>query len=172
MTSLEEQGKLTDGLQEQIQAAITMTELEDLYLPYRPKRRTRAMIAKERGLEPLAQVIWEQGAQLDVTTEAEKFLNAEQGVDSVDEALAGSAPQLGIVPHRVDSQSRGKGRISVHLAVVGPAHFQRRVIAAVHRPDDNARFFAALLKVCLHFGHFIRADSGTRSLKTGWLRPG
>jgi uncharacterized protein len=48
------------------------------------------MIAKERGLEPLAQVIWEQGAQLDVTTEAEKFLNAEQGVDSVDEALAGA----------------------------------------------------------------------------------
>jgi uncharacterized protein len=90
LTSLEEQGKLTDGLQEQIQAAITMTELEDLYLPYRPKRRTRAMIAKERGLEPLAQVIWEQGAQLDVTTEAEKFLNAEQGVDSVDEALAGA----------------------------------------------------------------------------------
>ena len=90
LTSLEEQGKLTDGLQEQIQAAVTMTELEDLYLPYRPKRRTRAMIAKERGLEPLAQVIWEQDAQLDVIAEAEKFLQAEQGVESVDDALAGA----------------------------------------------------------------------------------
>jgi len=54
LTSLEEQGNLTDGLEKQVQAATSMTELEDLYLPYRPKRRTRAMIAKERGLEPLA----------------------------------------------------------------------------------------------------------------------
>jgi len=90
LTSLEEQGKLSDELQEQIQAAVTMTELEDLYLPYRPKRRTRAMIAKERGLEPLAQVIWEQTPELDVIAEAQKFINSEQAVESVDEALAGA----------------------------------------------------------------------------------
>ena len=90
LASLEEQGKLTDVLQGQIQGAVTMTELEDLYLPYRPKRRTRAMIAKERGLEPLAQAIWEQDAQLDVIAEAGKFLNSEQGVESVDDALAGA----------------------------------------------------------------------------------
>ena len=90
LASLEEQGKLTDGLQGQIDAAATMMELEDLYLPYRPKRRTRAMIAKERGLEPLAQAIWEQNAQLDVIAEAQKFLNSEQGVESVEDALAGA----------------------------------------------------------------------------------
>jgi len=90
LASLEEQGKLTDVLQGQIDAAATMTKLEDLYLPYRPKRRTRAMIAKERGLEPLAQAIWEQNPQLDVIPEAQKFLNSEQGVGSVDEALAGA----------------------------------------------------------------------------------
>jgi len=90
LSSIEEQGKLTDVLQGQIHAAISMTELEDLYLPYRPKRRTRAMIAKERGLEPLAQSLWAQDAELDVMAEAGKFLNPEQGVESVDEALAGA----------------------------------------------------------------------------------
>jgi uncharacterized protein len=90
LTSLEEQGKLTDILQEQVQAATSMTELEDIYLPYRPKRRTRAMIAKERGLEPLAQSLWVQDSQLNVVAEAEKFLNPEPGVDSAEEALAGA----------------------------------------------------------------------------------
>ncbi|HBP87150.1 MAG TPA: RNA-binding transcriptional accessory protein, partial [Nitrospiraceae bacterium] len=88
--SIEEQGKLTDALQAQIHAAATMTELEDLYLPYRPKRRTRAMIAKERGLEPLALSLWAQDAQLNVEAEAQKFLNPEQSVEMVEDALAGA----------------------------------------------------------------------------------
>ncbi len=90
LASLEEQGKLTDVLQGQIDAASTMTKLEDLYLPYRPKRRTKAMIAKERGLEPLAQAIWEQKGQWDVIGEAQKFLKPESGVESEEEALAGA----------------------------------------------------------------------------------
>ncbi|MDX2458794.1 MAG: Tex family protein [Gammaproteobacteria bacterium] len=90
LSSLEEQGKLTDVLKGQVEAALTMTELEDLYLPYRPKRRTRAMIAKERGLEPLSQSLWSQDGQLDVIVEAEKYLNPEQGVESVEQALAGA----------------------------------------------------------------------------------
>jgi uncharacterized protein len=90
LASLEEQGKLTEVLQAQVHAATSMTDLEDLYLPYRPKRRTRAIIAKERGLEPLAQSIWAQDAQLDVIAAAEKFINQDKGVASVDEALAGA----------------------------------------------------------------------------------
>jgi uncharacterized protein len=90
LASIEEQGKLTDELQGQIHAATSMTKLEDLYLPHRPKRRTRAMIAKERGLEPLALSLWTQDAQLDVMAEAGKFLNPEQGVESVEDALAGA----------------------------------------------------------------------------------
>ncbi|HNP59709.1 MAG TPA: Tex family protein [Nitrospirales bacterium] len=90
LASLEEQGKLTDVLQEQVQAATTMTELEDIYLPYRPKRRTRAMIAKERGLEPLALSLWAQDAQLNVEAEAQKFLNPELSVETVEDALAGA----------------------------------------------------------------------------------
>ncbi|WP_447965432.1 Tex family protein [Nitrospira sp. Ecomares 2.1] len=90
LASLEEQGKLTDVLQEQVQAATTMTELEDIYLPFRPKRRTRAMIAKERGLEPLALSLWAQDAQLNVEAEAQKFLNPELSVETVEDALAGA----------------------------------------------------------------------------------
>ena len=86
VASLEEQGVLTDVLHGQIHAATSMTELEDLYLPYRPKRRTRAMIAKERGLEPLAQGLLAQDPHMDVVAEAGKFLNPDQGVESVEEA--------------------------------------------------------------------------------------
>ena len=90
LSSLQEQGKLTDVLQAQINAGLTMTELEDLYLPYRPKRRTKAMIARERGLEPLAEVLWEQDPQTEVVAEAEKYLQPEQGIDTGEDALAGA----------------------------------------------------------------------------------
>ncbi|WP_447968028.1 Tex family protein [Nitrospira sp. M1] len=90
LASLEEQGNLTDDLQSQIHNAHTMTDLEDLYLPYRPKRRTRAMIAKEKGLEPLAQTLWAQGADINLETESAQYLNPDQGVESGDDALAGA----------------------------------------------------------------------------------
>ena len=89
LKSITDQGKMTDELQARIMAADTMTALEDLYLPYRPKRRTRATIAKERGLEPLAQLLWEQGA-VDPLTEARVFVNPEKEVPSEAEALAGA----------------------------------------------------------------------------------
>ena len=92
--SLEEQGNFTDELQDQIQAATSMTELEDVYLPYRPKRRTRAMIAKEKGLEPLAQTLWAQDAQLNVESEAAKCLNSDQGLETAEEALAGARDMI------------------------------------------------------------------------------
>ncbi len=90
LSSLDEQGKLTDVLQTQIDTALTMTELEDLYLPYRPKRRTKAMIAKERGLEPLAETLWDQDESIDVLAEAEKYLNPEQNIATAEDALAGA----------------------------------------------------------------------------------
>ncbi|GJL49995.1 MAG: RNA-binding transcriptional accessory protein [Nitrospirales bacterium] len=90
LASLEEQGKLTDDLRSQIEAASTMTNLEDLYLPYRPKRRTRAMIAKEKGLETLAQALWDQDANLNIELETAKYLNPDQGVESGEDALAGA----------------------------------------------------------------------------------
>src|SRR3989338_3252349 len=88
--SIADQGKLTDELKEKIMAAATMTVLEDIYLPYKPKRRTRAMIAIEKGLEPLAEILIEQDPKIDPAVEAIKFVSAEKGVMSDAEALAGA----------------------------------------------------------------------------------
>ena len=87
LKSISEQGKLTKELQDQINAAKTMTQLEDIYLPYKPKRRTRATIAKEKGLEPLAKMLFEQG-ELDPVKEAHAFINKE--VLTEEDALAGA----------------------------------------------------------------------------------
>ena len=89
LKSITDQGKMTDELQARIMAAETMTALEDLYLPYRPKRRTRATIAKERGLEPLAHLLWEQSA-IDPLIEARVFVDPEKEVQSEADALAGA----------------------------------------------------------------------------------
>ncbi len=87
LASIEEQGKLTDELKLAIDKCANLSELEDLYLPYKPKRRTRAVIAKEKGLEPLAALLMKQGF-IDVTAKAKIFLNDQ--VESVDDALAGA----------------------------------------------------------------------------------
>jgi protein Tex len=89
LNSIDEQGKLTDDLKKKIVACVSKTQLEDLYLPYKPKRRTRAMIAREKGLEPLAQIILEQGAG-DPATAAAPFINEEKGVTDATAALAGA----------------------------------------------------------------------------------
>lgn len=91
LASIAEQGKLTDELKNRIIATLDKSELEDLYLPYKPKRRTKATIAREKGLEPLAQYLLNQeptGTPLHAF--AETFINAEVGVASVDEALEGA----------------------------------------------------------------------------------
>lgn len=92
IASIEEQGKLTEELKEQIIKAETMVLVEDLYRPYKQKRRTRATIAKEKGLEPLAAYIKEQNAVKDILTEAAKYISDEEGkeVNSADEAVAGA----------------------------------------------------------------------------------
>ena len=89
LKSLEERGQLTDELKERILSAETMVVLEDIYLPYRPKRRTRATVAREKGLEPLAQRIFAQD-DMDPLAEAAAFVDPEKGVDSVEDALAGA----------------------------------------------------------------------------------
>lgn len=91
LSSIQEQGKLTDELKARIEAVLDKSELEDLYLPYKPKRRTKATIAREKGLEPLALYLWNQEAQaipLDVF--AATFVDPEKGVASAEEALEGA----------------------------------------------------------------------------------
>ncbi|MEQ9221554.1 MAG: Tex family protein [Cyclobacteriaceae bacterium] len=89
LKSIDEQEKLTPELKKKIDEAETMTALEDLYLPYKPKRKTKASVAKERGLEPLAKLIWEQG-RFSPFDEAMKFINEEKEVADVDAALQGA----------------------------------------------------------------------------------
>src|ERR1700741_4249729 len=89
LDSIQEQDKLTDELKARIEKSLEKSEIEDLYLPYKPKRRTKATMAREKGLEPLAQFILEQKND-NIFEEAEKLISAEKEVPSVLEALQGA----------------------------------------------------------------------------------
>src|SRR6201986_4112310 len=84
LKSLTEMGKLTPELEKQINAAETMVALEDIYLPYRPKRKTRATAAREKGLQPLADLLLEQ-KRIDIELEAAKYIDEEKGVKTLEE---------------------------------------------------------------------------------------
>ncbi len=87
---IDEQGKLTDEIAAAVNAAATVTALDDIYRPFRPKRRTRATIARERGLEPLAAIISEQSPHVDIDARAAEFVNPDKGVNSAGDAIAGA----------------------------------------------------------------------------------
>lgn len=89
--SIENQGKLTEELSAAIDAAATLSEVEDLYLPYKPKRRTRATMAKEKGLEPLAEALFAKGGPVDPAALAADFVDPEKGVETVEDALQGAS---------------------------------------------------------------------------------
>ena len=95
LKSIEEQGKLTEELKKKIEGCLQKNELEDIYLPFKPKKRTRATIAKEKGLEPLAIFIKDynkpHAAEINLLILAEKFVNIEKGVNSAEEALKGAS---------------------------------------------------------------------------------
>jgi len=100
---IDEQEKLTPELEAAIQNAVTLAELEDIYRPYRPKRRTRATIAKEKGLEPLADIIEQQDSSLaSIEDEAEAFISKEKEVATVEEAIAGA---LDIIAERISDNA-------------------------------------------------------------------
>ena len=107
LKSIDSQGKLTDELKEKIAKCFVKSELEDLYLPYKPKRRTRAMIAREKGLEPLADLIAAQGAG-DPAAEAAKFADAEKGVADAAAALSGARD---IVAERISERADVRGLV-------------------------------------------------------------
>lgn len=108
LSSIEEQGKLTEELRKQILDAQTLVVVEDLYRPYRPKRRTRAIIAKEKGLEPLADILLLQATEKAMLEEAEAFVSPEKEVNSPKEALAGA---MDIVAESISDQADYRIRI-------------------------------------------------------------
>ncbi|MCB0496497.1 MAG: RNA-binding transcriptional accessory protein [Cyclobacteriaceae bacterium] len=107
LKSIEEQGKLTDELKSAIDGAKTMSELEDMYLPYKPKRKTRALVAREKGLEPLALKILEQNTG-DVEEWALAYIDDEKGVASMEEALQGARD---IIAETVNEDSVVRGKL-------------------------------------------------------------
>lgn len=107
IASISEQGKLTPELEKQLMEASSMTELEDLYLPYKPKRRTRATMAIEKGLEPLANEIQKQYS-CDLEQMASRYINPDKGVNSCDEALAGARD---IIAERVSENLQARNKV-------------------------------------------------------------
>ena len=108
LATIEEQGKLTGELRAQIEAAQTLVTVEDLYRPYRPKRRTRATIAKEKGLEPLAQLILLQKIVRPLEEEAQAYVSEKNGVSSASEAVAGAQD---IIAEQISDEANYRTRI-------------------------------------------------------------
>ncbi|HAB94895.1 MAG TPA: RNA-binding transcriptional accessory protein [Lachnospiraceae bacterium] len=129
MESIAEQGKLTEKLKAEIEAAQTLVEVEDLYLPYRPKRRTRAGIAKERGLQGLSDYILAQKKGSDVRGEAQKYVNAEKEVPDVEAAIAGA---MDILAEQISDEARFR-------AWIRGKTWDRGTIVTTEKPQKKAK---------------------------------
>ena len=132
LKSIDEQGKLTPELQEKIKAATRLQDVEDLYLPYRPKRRTRATIAKEKGLEPLAEMILKQEVIKGTAEDyAAEFVDVEKGVADADEALAGARD---IVAEVISDDAKVRKTVRERTREKGLLHSKAR------NPEDIAEY--------------------------------
>ena len=132
LKSIEEQGKLTPELSQKITQTLSKTELEDLYLPYKPKRRTRGQIAIEAGLEPLADALW-NNPSLDPDSEAEKFFNSEKGIVDTKSALDGARY---ILMERFAEDAALLAKVRHYLW--NNAHLVSQVVAG--KEEDGAKF--------------------------------
>ncbi|MEW6333614.1 MAG: Tex-like N-terminal domain-containing protein [Thermodesulfobacteriota bacterium] len=132
LRSLAERELLTDELKVRIDAAETLAVLEDIYLPFRPKRRTRATVARERGLEPLARRIFAQEETFDLLAEAASYVDAEKGVATGEEALAGARD---IIAEWVNENEEARARIRAFFA--DKAVFQSRVVAGKDKEGNR-----------------------------------
>lgn len=106
--SIEEQGKMTEEIQKSIENAITLAEVEDIYRPYKQKKKTRATIAKAKGLEPLSIIITLQSEKEDILKIAEKYINPEKEVNSAEEAIAGA---LDIIAENISDNAKYRKQI-------------------------------------------------------------
>src|SRR5215472_9150829 len=116
LASIEKQGLLTDELKQKIQSTYTKSDLEDIYLPFKPKRKSKARLAIERGLQPLAEYIWEQSGTEAVETRAQEFVNLDKSVNSLDEALEGA---LHILAERIAENAQFRNRLRDELFAHG-----------------------------------------------------
>ena len=132
LKSLEENGHLDDGLKKKVNEATALTELEDIYLPYRPKRRTRATVAKEKGLGPLADLLFKQSG-VDPAKEAANYINAGKEVENVEEALAGARD---IIAERVSEDQGVRTAVRAYFN----AHAMIRTKVLRGKEEEGAKF--------------------------------
>lgn len=144
---IDEQGKLTDELTIKIASTMVLSELEDIYRPYRPKKRTRATIAKEKGLEPLANIIYLQQEKKDLYEVAKEYINEEKGVTSEEEAIQGA---LDIIAENIADDADYRKKIKSFC-------FREAVISSKATKEDEKSpyemyydFSEAILKIPSH----------------------
>jgi uncharacterized protein len=164
LSEINKQGKLTPELSKKILACQTKAELEDLYLPFKPKRRTRALIAIEKGLEPLAERIWTQPLEGNPRSEAERFVNLEKGVADIEAALAGARD---ICAERVSENADVRKFVREAFSARGVIRVQKAKehLEAVTKFDAYASFEEPLAKIPSHRFLAIR-----RGEKEGFLK--
>ena len=152
LDSISEQGKLTPELESQINAALTLSELEDLYLPYRPKRKTRATVAAEKGLEPLAKILAAQ-KQVDLQMESARYVNAEKGVANVEEALAGARDIIAErISENVTIRARLRNTFRQHSTIT-----TKRIKDAVDEEEKYRMYYDAHEKIARAPSHRLLA---------------
>lgn len=150
LLTVEEQGKLTEELRAQILAAETLVVVEDLYRPYRPKRRTRAMIAREKGLEGLANIISLQMTELPIEKEAEKYLSSEKGVETVQDAISGA---MDMIAEAVSDEAQYR----IHIRKM--TFDKGRIISAAKDPEASTVY-----EMYYHFEEPVKKIAGHRVL--------
>jgi uncharacterized protein len=133
LQSLVERNLLTETLKDKLEKAETLSTVEDIYLPFRPKKRTKAIIARERGLEPLADLLWEQATTLDPKAEAVKYVDAAKEVPDAAAALAGARD---IIAERVNDDATARARL--RELYVSKGTIRSKVVAG--KEEEGAKF--------------------------------
>src|SRR5438093_8534573 len=133
LASIEKQGKLTDELKAKILACYNRNELEDLYLPFKPKKKTKASVALERGLEPLANYIWEQTGEQPAGEFAQQFINPEKEVPTVEAAIEGA---LHIIAERIAETTAIRKQLRDLMLQEGKVHAK----VAIGKENEKTKY--------------------------------
>jgi transcriptional accessory protein Tex/SPT6 len=165
-TSIENQGKLTDELAAAIDAAATLAEVEDLYRPYKQKRRTRATVAREKGLEPLALLFFAKGAPCpDPEAAARDYIDPEKGVESVEDALQGANDIIAeLISGKLDgayiewdvAESYQKNYPELKILCEVPYEAEGNVIGVAKNNADLLKYVNEALNKCVADGDFAQ----------------
>lgn len=167
--SIEEQGKLTDEIKDKLNSAKTLAELEDIYRPYKPKKKTRASIAREKGLEPLANYILEQKDSIDTLIEyAETFVNEEKKVKSKDEAILGAKDIIAEIIGDNDEYRKHIRLVNFNCGIVSTKGVKNTELTTFEMYND---YKEAINKIVAHRILAINRGEANKALKVELITP-